>query len=462
MRLAVLLRRVLRRRPRSPGRCRRASTRRRSGAGSATRRWSASRPTGACSSPPRAGIVYTSSTASTTRRRRVFADLRAQVQDFWDRGLLGLRSIRVPDGPPYVTSLYATTRHRARATPARAAGPPPHGCKIDGAALAPERDRPRDRADRGLLPAVPEPLGRARSTSAPTAMLYVSAGDGASFNYAGLRPDRATRAADPPNAGGATRRRRRPRAARCARRATAARPASPSRPDGAILRIDPAPRRQPAIATRPHRRGSSPTASATRSASRSGPGTGEIWIGRRRLEHVGGDQPRPGRHAASATTAGRATRAPAGSRAYDALEHRPPATTLYAEGSRDAAVLHLQPRRQGRRRRRLRPGRLVDLRPVLLHGHGVPGEVPRRRCSSATTRATASVVHAARGRRAARTPRTRQLFAGDAAGPGVPHRGPGRRALLRRPRPAARSAASADNSAPTARIAASPDAPGRR
>ena len=42
--------------------------------------------------------------------------------------------------------------------------------------------------------------------------------------------------------------------------------------------------------------------------------------------------------------------------------------------------------------------------------------------------------------------------------PGVPHAGPGRRALLRRPRRAARSAAiAADNNAPTARIAADAD-----
>ena len=116
--------------------------------------------------------------------------------------------------------------------------------------------------------------------------LYVSGGDGASFNFVdygqdgspvnpcGDPPGRPAAALTPPTAEGG--------ALRSQDLRTTGRPDRPRRRDPARR---PRHRRRRCPATRsppartPTRGGSSPTACATRSASRSGPGTNEVWVG---------------------------------------------------------------------------------------------------------------------------------------------------------------------------------------
>ena len=90
------------------------------------------------------------------------------------------------------------------------------------------------------MPAVPEPLDRQRSRSAPTARCTSAPATArASTSPTTARTaTRSTRAATRRRASAARRRRRPPRAARCAPR-TSARPATRPALDGAILRVDP-------------------------------------------------------------------------------------------------------------------------------------------------------------------------------------------------------------------------------
>ena len=164
--------------------------------------------------------------------------------------------------------------------------------------VALRRERPGDRAHRGLVPAVPEPHRRLARLRAGGRAVRVRRRR-RELQRGRLGPARrpATRAA--------TRRSRwratapeQARAAPCAARTSA----PPAIPTGA-RRLDPArqsghghragrPTRTSAAAT-PTRDGSSPTACATRSASRSAPAPTSLGR-RRRLGHVGGDQPDPG------------------------------------------------------------------------------------------------------------------------------------------------------------------------
>ena len=147
-----------------------------------------------------------------------------------------------------------------------------------------------------LVPAVPQPLDRHRRRSAPDGALYASAGDGASFNFAdygqtatnpcGDPPSPAGTSLTPPTAqGGALRsqdlRDQRP-AGDPRRHDHPRRPEHRRRPARQPLRLERR-RRTPA--------GSSPTACATLPVRASGPGTERAVGRRRRLEHLGGDQP---------------------------------------------------------------------------------------------------------------------------------------------------------------------------
>ena len=216
------------------------------------------------------------STCSTRSTRRSAAPPRR-----W--GTAGVDSRRLPDPAGRDRRRLRRERRGSRASPAR-------GNAMTGT---------RAGADRGLVPAVPEPLDRQRSAFGADGALYVSGGDGASFNFADYGQDGSplNPCGDPPARRRAARRRRRPpRAARCAAR-TCATTGDPVTLDGAILRLDPTtgaalpdnPLAGSADAER--RAASSPTACATRSASTLRPGHERALGRRRRLERVGGDQP---------------------------------------------------------------------------------------------------------------------------------------------------------------------------
>ena len=116
----------------------------------------------------------------------LFADLSTNVHNFWDRGLLGLALHPGFPATPYVYVLYT---HDAAiggiaprwGTPGVALRPLPDAARRDGRRLRRLRpalaaaggrehdDRHRAGADRGLVPAVPEPLRSAALRSAPTA-----------------------------------------------------------------------------------------------------------------------------------------------------------------------------------------------------------------------------------------------------------------------------------------------------
>ena len=268
----------------------------------------------------------------------------------------------------------------------------------------------------------------------PDGMLYVSAGDGASFNWADYGQDGSpvNPCGDPP---GATLTPPTPRAARCARRASAAprpRPPRSTARSCACTRTRAPPRpatRRSATPTR-SAAGSSPTASATRSASpsaparaRSGPATSAGTLTRRSTAR------RTSRR--SATTAGPATRARAGMGSYDSL-NLTSCETLYSAGTRDRAVLLLQPLREGRAGRELHDRLVVDLRAGLLHRRRLPARLQGRALLQRLL-AQLHLGHVPRRQRAA-GPGDAPDLPGRRRRPGVPHPGPGRRALLRRPR----------------------------
>ena len=119
--------------------------------------------------------VFASTSATTPT---VFADLRTNVHNFWDRGLLGMTLH--PNFPtvPYVYVSYTYDHILGDPAPApkwgtpgatsdscpTPPGPLTSGCVVSGRVSRMQATgnvcRPRAGARRGLVPAVPEPLGR--------------------------------------------------------------------------------------------------------------------------------------------------------------------------------------------------------------------------------------------------------------------------------------------------------------
>ena len=390
-----------------------------------------------------------------------FADLRSDVHDFWDRGCWAWRSTPAsPPGARTCTSLYAYDKApNSRQQPRWGDGcPSPPGPTDDGCVITGRLSRLDAAGAETVL--IEDFCQQYPSHSlgtidfGPDGMLYVCAGDGASFTWGRLRQAaaRSTRAATR-GAG---------RAARCARRASAA----PRRGRDARRR-DPARgprhgrgrRRQPGDRQRRPERagGSSPTACATRSASpsaparaRSGPATSAGTPTRRSTAR------RTSRR--SATTAGRATRARPG-RAPTTRSNLDSCETLYARAARPRRTTPTStPRRWS-------PGRAA--RAARRRSPASPSTPPTRsrpptrtRSSSATTRATAS-GSCTGGQRPA-GPGDAPDLPGRRRRPGLPHPGPGRRALLRRPRGREHPPDRGRQHAPTARIAANPTSARRR
>src|SRR3954467_1045725 len=188
------------------------------------------------------GVVKVFSSLSATSGT-TFADLRSQVDDYWDRGLLGMALDPQFPTRPYVYVLYAYDAPLGATAPVwndACSDPTGNGCVISG--------RLSRLTASGDVSIGEQTLVRDWSQQSPShsigslnfgpdGYLYASGGDGASFNWVdwgqqvgNLSPTQTGRAnvcADPTNEGGAL-------------RAQDLRTTSdPTALNGAILRIDP-------------------------------------------------------------------------------------------------------------------------------------------------------------------------------------------------------------------------------
>ena len=252
-------------------------------------------------------------------------------------------------------------------------------------------------ADRGLVPAGPDPHDRRPALRRRRRALRERRRRGQP-RLRGLRPDGhpTNPCGDPPVGVGGTQ--TPPTSEGGALRSQDLRtPADPTTLDGTHPAREPGHRRgaadQPARrrAPIPKPAGSSPTASATRSASRSGPGRDEVWIGDvgwNTTEEINRSPTPPTRP--SRTSAGPATRARSRQGGYDAANLNI-CENLYAAAGRPRPVLRLPPLGQGRPRGHRAP-------PAARRSPGWPSTRPAARCprsstarsSSPTTRADAS------------------------------------------------------------------------
>ena len=253
----------------------------------------------------------------------VFADLNANVYNFWDRGLLGLALDPNFPASPYVYVLYTYDFNPFDPDPSRRDDvprwgtpgvyadpcPTPPGATADGCVVMGRLSRLEAA---GNVVTGPEqvlltdwcqqyPSHSVGSLAFDSSgALIVSGGDGASFNFVDYGQDGTpvNPCGDPPggtmsppdSGGGALR----------SQDVRTPAPADATTLDGAILRIDPAtgnasPETRLRRGRTRTRAGSSPTASEPVPHHR--PSGDERGLGRRcRLEHVGGDQPRRRSH----------------------------------------------------------------------------------------------------------------------------------------------------------------------
>jgi glucose/arabinose dehydrogenase len=225
-----------------------------------------------------------------------FADLRANVHNFWDRGLLGMTLAPNFSSNPYVYVLYTYDHELGTTTPAPRWGtstsysdpcPTPPGATADGCVVSGRLSRlqagPGNVMTGSEQVLVEDWCQQYPSHSIGTVefgadgKLYASGGDGASFNFADWGQDGSplNPCGDPPGGPGAAL--SPPTAEGGALRSQDLRTSGdPVSLDGSVIRVDPAtgrPRRTtrwPAVPTRTPG-GSSPTGCATPSASRPAP-----------------------------------------------------------------------------------------------------------------------------------------------------------------------------------------------
>jgi len=183
--------------------------------------------------------VFSSVTATTGT---TFADLRSQVDDYWDRGLLGLALDPQFPTRPYVYVLYAYDAPLGGTAPVwndACSDPTGNGCVISGRL---SRLTASGNVSVGEQPLINDWCQQYPSHSigslnfGPDGFLYVSGGDGASFNFAdwgqhvgNLSPTMTGQAnvcGDPLNEGGAL------------RSQDLRSPSDPTTLDGAILRVN--------------------------------------------------------------------------------------------------------------------------------------------------------------------------------------------------------------------------------
>ena len=387
-----------------------------------------------------------------------FADLRGRVHDFWDRGLLGLAlDPGFTSGRPYVYVLYAYDKApNSTQQPRWGDGcPTPPGATADGCVITGRLSRLNAAGAETVLiedfcqqyPS--HSVGHDRLRARRHAVRR--AGDGASFNWADYGQDGSpvNPCGDP---GGEPTR----RAARCARRASAApRPArdarrrDPARAPGHGRRGDRQPgdrRRRPAAPADRRLRPAQPV------PLHLPPRHGRDLVRRRRLEHRRGDQPHAGRHAGpQLRLAVLRGREPAGRLRRLNLAS---CETLYSAGTATTPYFSYK------HCEKVVPGESCTTGSSSISGLAFytadvfPPAYKNALFFSDYSRNCIWVMY--RGADGLPDPATREDLPGRCRRPGLPHPGPGRRALLRRPPGGKIRRVAADNSTPTARIAANP------
>jgi len=238
--------------------------------------------------------VFDSLTDSTPT---VFADLRTNVHDFWDRGLMGMALDPAFPSSPYVYVLYAYDHVLGSTAPAPRWGdqcPASPGATADGCVISGRVSRLQASGSQMTGPeqvlvedwCQQYPSHSVGSlTFGPDGALYASGGDGASFNWADYGQDGnpLNPCGDPPAGVGGTQ--TAPSAEGGALRSQDLRTsADPVSLDGSIIRIDPA--TGAGLSTNPFAGSPDPNLrriiayglrNPFRMANR--PGTNELWLG---------------------------------------------------------------------------------------------------------------------------------------------------------------------------------------
>ena len=341
-----------------------------------------------------------------------FADLRTNVHNFWDRGLLGMTlAPNFPDLAVRVRPLHLRPPRSAGADPRSGATavPTPPGPTTDGCVVSGRLSRLQ--ANGNVMTGAEQVLVEdwcqqypSHSVGTvefgPEGALYASGGDGASFNFVDYGQDGSplNPCGDPPGGVGATL--TPPTAEGGALRAQDLRTSGdPVGLDGSIIRVDPA--TGAGLPTNPlgrELRSERPPDHRPRPAQplplHLPPGD-ERALGRGRgLERLGGDQPHPGpdrRHGRELRLALLRGQSQAVGLRRRQPEHLREPVRQPERGHE--ALLRLQPREQGRplgglsHRQLLDRGHVLRVQPERQH---LPRSTTRGRSSSPTTRGTAS------------------------------------------------------------------------